>query len=219
MVAAESSPDPASTAGIRPVTFCRCSAAFTCWFLLCAWVFIAPSGFLDKVAVSLKCCQCVFPECSSAAASAGKEWEEYLQIRGLVERIRKKQKGKYMYSIMLTHDWDLHTHPIGLNDNNLCFVCVCSGMSIVFEGSREEHFPDLMSWAKENGASCECFTVANFGKEGYGLRATRDIKVSTLIFLEFWSYLLLHHHMSKHGIFAFYPRTAKELILSPRTQK
>lgn len=96
-------------------------------------------------------------------------------------------------------------------------------MSIVFEGSREEHFPDLMSWAKENGASCECFTVANFGKEGYGLRATRDIKVSTLIFLEFWSYLLLHHHMSKHGIFdrgiAFYPRTAKELILSPRTQK
>lgn len=125
MVDAESGPDPASTAGIRPVTFCRCSAAFTCWFLLCAWVFIAPSGFLDKVAVSLKCCQCVFPECSSAAASAGKEWEEYLQIRGLVERIRKKQKGKYMYSIMLTHDWDLHTHPIGLNNNNVCLFCVC----------------------------------------------------------------------------------------------
>lgn len=38
----------------------------------------------------------VFPECSSAAPSAGKEWEEYIQIRGLVEKIRKKQKGKCM---------------------------------------------------------------------------------------------------------------------------
>lgn len=36
----------------------------------------------------------VFTECSSAAPSAGKEWEEYIQIRGLVEKIRKKQKGE-----------------------------------------------------------------------------------------------------------------------------
>ncbi|KAA8582388.1 hypothetical protein FQN60_009128, partial [Etheostoma spectabile] len=81
-------------------------------------------------------------KCSSAAPSAGKEWEEYIQIRGLVEKICKKQKG----------------------------------MSIVFEGSREDYFPDLMSWAQENGASCDSFTVANFGSEGYGLQATRDIK-------------------------------------------
>lgn len=33
-------------------------------------------------------------ECSAAAPSAGKEWEEYVQIRGLVEKIRKKQKGE-----------------------------------------------------------------------------------------------------------------------------
>lgn len=32
-------------------------------------------------------------ECSSAAPSPGKEWEEYVQIRALVEKIRKKQKG------------------------------------------------------------------------------------------------------------------------------
>uniref|UniRef100_A0A674F6L0 SET domain containing 3, actin histidine methyltransferase n=1 Tax=Salmo trutta TaxID=8032 RepID=A0A674F6L0_SALTR len=32
-------------------------------------------------------------KCSSAAPSPGKEWEEYVQIRGLVEKIRKKQKG------------------------------------------------------------------------------------------------------------------------------
>lgn len=62
------------------------------------------------------------------------------------------------------------------------FIFVHSGMSVMFEGNREDHFADLMSWAKDNGASCDCFTVADFGTEGYGLRATRDIKV--LRFLE-----------------------------------
>ncbi|KAF6732730.1 Histone-lysine N-methyltransferase setd3 [Oryzias melastigma] len=85
-------------------------------------------------------------KCSSPAPSSGKEWEEYIQIRGLVEKIRKKQKG----------------------------------LTTVFEGSREDSFPDLMSWAQENGASCDGFTVTNFGTEGYGLRATRDIKAEEL---------------------------------------
>ncbi|KAG7266315.1 hypothetical protein CRUP_015159 [Coryphaenoides rupestris] len=73
--------------------------------------------------------------CSSTAPSPGKEWEDYVQIRGLVEKIRKKQKG-------------------------------------------EDYFPELMAWAQECGASTEGFEVASFGEEGYGLRATRDIKVS-----------------------------------------
>ncbi|XP_034531090.1 actin-histidine N-methyltransferase isoform X2 [Notolabrus celidotus] len=85
-------------------------------------------------------------KCSSAAPSAGKEWEEYVQIRGLVEKIRKKQKG----------------------------------LSVVFGGSREEHFSALMSWAQENGASCEGFSVSDFGSEGYGLKASRDIKAEEL---------------------------------------
>lgn len=34
-------------------------------------------------------------ECSSPTPGPGKEWEEYVQIRSLVEKIRKKQKGKY----------------------------------------------------------------------------------------------------------------------------
>lgn len=59
-------------------------------------------------------------------------------------------------------------------------------MSVVFEGRRDDYFPDLMSWAQEHGASCEGFAVANFGAEGYGLRATRDIKVSRGI---------LHRHL------------------------
>lgn len=67
-----------------------------------------------------------------------------------------------------------------LRYNCICVcVCVSPGMSTVFDGSREDYFPDLLSWAHDNGASCDSFTVGNFGAEGYGLRATRDIKVSS----------------------------------------
>lgn len=47
----------------------------------------------------------------------------------------------------------------------------------MFEGRRDDYFPHLMSWARDHAASCEGFAVTNFGAEGYGLRATRDIKV------------------------------------------
>ncbi|KAK0138345.1 Histone-lysine N-methyltransferase setd3 [Merluccius polli] len=50
----------------------------------------------------------------------------------------------------------------------------------MFDGNREDFFPELMAWAKECGASCEGFEVASFGEEGYGLRATRDIKAEEL---------------------------------------
>ncbi|KAI4883121.1 hypothetical protein NFI96_017288 [Prochilodus magdalenae] len=85
-------------------------------------------------------------KCSSSAPSPGKEWEEYVQIRALVEKIRKKQKG----------------------------------VSVVFDGSREEYFAELMAWAAECGASCDGFEIANFADEGYGLKATRDIKAEEL---------------------------------------
>nr|XP_031310150.1 actin-histidine N-methyltransferase isoform X1 [Camelus dromedarius]XP_031310152.1 actin-histidine N-methyltransferase isoform X1 [Camelus dromedarius] len=81
-------------------------------------------------------------KCSSPAPGPGKEWEEYVQIRSLVEKIRKKQKG----------------------------------LSVTFDGKREDYFPDLMKWASENGASVEGFEMVNFKEEGFGLRATRDIK-------------------------------------------
>lgn len=58
---------------------------------------------------------------------------------------------------------------------------VLTGVSVMFEGSREDYFPDLMSWAAECGASCECFQIANFGDEGFGLKATKDIKVCVVI--------------------------------------
>uniref|UniRef100_A0A8D1CRV7 protein-histidine N-methyltransferase n=1 Tax=Sus scrofa TaxID=9823 RepID=A0A8D1CRV7_PIG len=85
-------------------------------------------------------------KCSSPAPGPGKEWEEYVQIRSLVEKIRKKQKG----------------------------------LSVTFDGKREDYFPDLMKWASDNGASVEGFEMVNFKEEGFGLRATRDIKAEEL---------------------------------------
>uniref|UniRef100_A0A8C9WSB3 protein-histidine N-methyltransferase n=1 Tax=Scleropages formosus TaxID=113540 RepID=A0A8C9WSB3_SCLFO len=85
-------------------------------------------------------------KCSSAAPPPGQEWAEYIQIRSLVEKIRKKQKG----------------------------------LSVMFEGTRETYFTELMAWAAENGASCEGFEICHFGEEGYGLKATRDIKAEEL---------------------------------------
>uniref|UniRef100_A0A672QBW7 protein-histidine N-methyltransferase n=1 Tax=Sinocyclocheilus grahami TaxID=75366 RepID=A0A672QBW7_SINGR len=90
-------------------------------------------------------------KCSSAAPSPGKEWEEYVQIRALVEKIRKKQKG----------------------------------MSVSFEGTREDFFSELMTWGAECGASCDGFEISNFADEGYGLKAARDIKVG--LFLSYMS--------------------------------
>nr|XP_020510872.1 actin-histidine N-methyltransferase [Labrus bergylta] len=99
---------------------------------------VSPKEMMNLISELLQKC--------SSAASSGKEWEEYVQIRGLVEKIRKKQKG----------------------------------LSVVFDGSREEYFSDLMAWAQENGGPSEGFCVSDFGSEGYGLKATRDIKAEEL---------------------------------------
>uniref|UniRef100_A0A4W3ISI9 protein-histidine N-methyltransferase n=1 Tax=Callorhinchus milii TaxID=7868 RepID=A0A4W3ISI9_CALMI len=85
-------------------------------------------------------------KCSNPSTAPGKEWEEYVQIRGLVEKIRKKQKG----------------------------------LSVVFDGNREDHFAELMEWGADCGASTEGFEVTYFSEEGYGLKATKDIKAEEL---------------------------------------
>uniref|UniRef100_A0A8B9GPM7 SET domain containing 3, actin histidine methyltransferase n=1 Tax=Astyanax mexicanus TaxID=7994 RepID=A0A8B9GPM7_ASTMX len=112
-------------------------------------------------------------ECSSAAPSAGKEWEEYVQIRALVEKIRKKQKG----------------------------------VSVVFEGSREDYFPELMSWAAECGASCDGFEISSFADEGYGLKATRDIKAEEL-FLWIPRKMLMTVESAKNSVLGEFGRIA-----------
>ncbi|XP_078089258.1 actin-histidine N-methyltransferase-like [Mustelus asterias] len=85
-------------------------------------------------------------KCSNPSTAPGKEWEEYVQIRGLVEKIRRKQKG----------------------------------LSVVFDGNREHHFDELLQWAADCGASTEGFEITYFPEEGYGLKATKDIKAEEL---------------------------------------
>ncbi|XP_034623885.1 actin-histidine N-methyltransferase [Trachemys scripta elegans] len=100
---------------------------------------VSPKEMLNLISELLQ-------KCSSPTPGPGKEWEEYVQIRALVEKIRKKQKG----------------------------------LSVIFDGKREDYFPELMKWATENGASTEGFELANFEEEGFGLKATREIKAEEL---------------------------------------
>uniref|UniRef100_A0A8B9BBE2 protein-histidine N-methyltransferase n=2 Tax=Anser TaxID=8842 RepID=A0A8B9BBE2_9AVES len=100
---------------------------------------VSPKEMLNLISELLQ-------KCSSPTPGPGKEWEEYVQIRSLVEKIRKKQKG----------------------------------LSIVFDGKRDDYFPELIKWATENGASTEGFEIANFEEEGFGLKATREIKAEEL---------------------------------------
>uniref|UniRef100_A0A8B9GKH5 protein-histidine N-methyltransferase n=1 Tax=Astyanax mexicanus TaxID=7994 RepID=A0A8B9GKH5_ASTMX len=116
--------------------------------------------------------------------SAGKEWEEYVQIRALVEKIRKKQKG----------------------------------VSVVFEGSREDYFPELMSWAAECGASCDGFEISSFADEGYGLKATRDIKAEEL-FLWIPRKMLMTVESAKNSVLGEFGRIADpEFNLKPHNE-
>lgn len=119
-----------------------------------------------------------FPECSGAAPSPGKEWDEYVQIRTLVEKIRKKQKGVVAsFLFFSTENWCIPHYSASVWRLMALSRSSPAGVSVGFEGSREDYFPELMAWAAECGASCEGFEIASFGDEGYGLRATRDIKV------------------------------------------
>ncbi|KAM4014610.1 actin-histidine N-methyltransferase [Anomaloglossus baeobatrachus] len=105
-------------------------------------------------------------KCSNPSSAPGREWEEYVQIRGLVERIRKKQKA---------------------------------GLSVIFDGKREDYFPELIQWAKENGASTEGFELTDFPNEGFGLKATREIKAEEL-FLWVPRKLLMTVESAKHSV-------------------
>jgi histone-lysine N-methyltransferase SETD3 len=53
-------------------------------------------------------------------------------------------------------------------------------LSVIFDGKREDYFPDLMKWTSENGASVESFQIVNLKGEGICLRSSRDIKAEEL---------------------------------------
>uniref|UniRef100_A0A4W3IMN6 protein-histidine N-methyltransferase n=1 Tax=Callorhinchus milii TaxID=7868 RepID=A0A4W3IMN6_CALMI len=128
-------------------------------------------------------------KCSNPSTAPGKEWEEYVQIRGLVEKIRKKQKG----------------------------------LSVVFDGNREDHFAELMEWGADCGASTEGFEVTYFSEEGYGLKATKDIKYlffffpltlpaeyHTPLYFEEEEVHYLQSTQAIHDVFSQYKNTARQ---------
>ncbi|XP_053330870.1 actin-histidine N-methyltransferase [Spea bombifrons] len=100
---------------------------------------VSPKEMLNLVSELLQ-------KCTNPNSVPGREWEEYVQIRGLVDRIRKKQKG----------------------------------LSVVFEGKREDYFPELMEWAQKNGSWTDGFELVEFPAEGFGLKATKAIKAEEL---------------------------------------
>lgn len=116
------------------------------------------------------------------------------QLWAVCHQLHKKQTTKKLCDcfVMLQLMTSYHLcSAFQYNKRHMLYDCLCvsvSGLSIVFEGSREDYFTDLMSWAEENNASCDGFMVTNFGTEGYGLRATRDVKVSSA---HWWSLLFL----------------------------
>ncbi|XP_068111092.1 actin-histidine N-methyltransferase [Hyperolius riggenbachi] len=54
------------------------------------------------------------------------------------------------------------------------------GLSVTFDGKREDYFSELLEWARDNGASSEGFELVEFPEEGFGLKATREIKAEEL---------------------------------------
>ncbi|XP_042669445.1 actin-histidine N-methyltransferase isoform X2 [Centrocercus urophasianus] len=86
-----------------------------------------------------------------------------------VHLLRKFAKNKKMHShntiaIQMPSNVHFHIHSL----------------SVVFDGKRDDYFPELIKWATENGASTEGFEIANFEEEGFGLKATREIKAEEL---------------------------------------
>ncbi|XP_053923377.1 actin-histidine N-methyltransferase isoform X2 [Cuculus canorus] len=128
---------------------------------------VSPKEMLNLISELLQ-------KCSSPTPGPGKEWEEYVQIRSLVEKIRKKQKG----------------------------------LSVVFEGKRDDYFPELMKWATENGASTEGFEIANSFWLPY--IQTLPSEYDTPLYFEEDEVQYLQSTQAIHDVFSQYKNTARQ---------
>ncbi|XP_074643249.1 actin-histidine N-methyltransferase-like [Tubulanus polymorphus] len=91
--------------------------------------------------------QLLLEKCSNPLNNGSNDWNDHLEIRDIIEKIRKLQEGKAL-----------------------------------IQESREESLKEFLSWC-ENNFNTEAVSIAEFDLEGYGLKATRDIK-SAELFLE-----------------------------------
>jgi len=46
---------------------------------------------------------------------------------------------------------------------------------------REEHMPSFLQWLSDHGVDTSAVAIEEFADVGYGLKATHDIKVSTVM--------------------------------------
>jgi len=59
-------------------------------------------------------------------------------------------------------------------------VVFCSDY-VLQHASRQEHLSAFIQWLSEHGVDTSAVAVEQFGDAGYGLKAVRDIKASTVM--------------------------------------
>ena len=52
---------------------------------------------------------------------------------------------------------------------------------VLQHASRQEHLSAFIQWLSEHGVDTSAVAVEQFGDAGYGLKAVRDIKASTVM--------------------------------------
>jgi len=52
---------------------------------------------------------------------------------------------------------------------------------VLQHGSREEHMPSFLHWLSDHGVDTSAVAIEQFADAGYGLKAMRDIRVSTVM--------------------------------------
>jgi len=52
---------------------------------------------------------------------------------------------------------------------------------VLQHGSREEHMPSFLRWLSDHGVDTSAVAIEQFADAGYGLKAMRDIRVSTVM--------------------------------------
>lgn len=68
--------------------------------------------------------------------------------------------------------------------SNHCFYKQLSETDYVRKPvNRAVNMSKLLKWAKEHNVDCSCVNIAQYDDYGFGLEATKDIKVGTLMLI------------------------------------
>jgi len=62
-----------------------------------------------------------------------------------------------------------------------CFFAAMWIDFVLQHGSREEHMPSFLRWLSDHGVDTSAVAIEQFADAGYGLKAMRDIRVSTVM--------------------------------------